>query len=56
MAETTGVAKLVELTKDIHITMFTTVDAKDTSSAGRWPSTWSSRMATCGSSPSGTPG
>ena len=28
MAETTGVAKLVELTKDIKITMFTTVDAE----------------------------
>jgi general stress protein 26 len=27
VAETTGVAKLVELTKDINITMFTTVDA-----------------------------
>ena len=28
MAETTGVAKLVELTKDIRITMFTTIDAE----------------------------
>lgn len=28
MAETTGVAKLVELTKDIKITMFTTIDAE----------------------------
>ena len=28
MAETTGIAKLVELTKDIKITMFTTVDAE----------------------------
>jgi general stress protein 26 len=27
VAETTGVAKLVELTKDIKITMFTTIDA-----------------------------
>ena len=28
MAETTGLAKLVELTKDIRITMFTTIDAE----------------------------
>ena len=28
MAETTGVAKLVELAKDIRITMFTTIDAE----------------------------
>ena len=28
MAETTGVAKLIELTKDIKITMFTTIDAE----------------------------
>ncbi len=28
MAETTGVAKLIELTKDIRITMFTTIDAE----------------------------
>jgi general stress protein 26 len=28
VAETTGIAKLVELTKDIKITMFTTVDAE----------------------------
>ena len=28
MAETTGVARLVELTKDIRITMFTTIDAE----------------------------
>jgi general stress protein 26 len=28
VAETTGVAKLVELTKDIRITMFTTIDAE----------------------------
>ena len=28
MAETTGVAKLVELTEDIKITMFTTIDAE----------------------------
>ena len=28
MAESTGVAKLVELTKDIPITMFTTIDAE----------------------------
>jgi general stress protein 26 len=28
VAETTGVAKLIELTKDIKITMFTTIDAE----------------------------
>jgi general stress protein 26 len=28
VAETTGLAKLVELTKDIRITMFTTIDAE----------------------------
>ena len=28
MAEATGVAKLIELAKDIHITMFTTVDSE----------------------------
>jgi general stress protein 26 len=28
VAETTGVAKLIELTKDIRITMFTTIDAE----------------------------
>ena len=28
MSETTGVAKLIELTKDIKITMFTTIDAE----------------------------
>ena len=28
MAETTGVAKLIELTKDIRIAMFTTIDAE----------------------------
>ena len=49
-------AKLVELTEDIKITMFTTIDAEDISSADRWRITWWSRTATCGSSPNGLPG